>query len=321
MKNIFKPEQEPEIPVYLFTGFLESGKTTFINETLGDERFNAGERTLLILCEEGIEAINAEKSLCKDLFICTINDEEQITTAYLSKLQKQYKAQRILVEYNGMWKIDTFYRAMPKAWMVYQEFCFADSTTFLTYNANMRSLVFDKLQSCELIVFNRTTALTNIMELHKIVRAVNRNCNIAYEATDGTVKFDEIVDPLPFDIDAPTVTIADTDFAVWYRDIGEELQKYDGKTVQFKGLVSLPRELTDNAFIIGRPLLNCCADDITFAGLIAEGNTDKVKDGQWIVLTAQISVRAHEAYDREGPVLVTIDIIPTEAPSEEVASF
>ena len=44
-----------EIPVYLFTGFLEAGKTRFIQETLEDERFNAGERTLLLLCEEGVE--------------------------------------------------------------------------------------------------------------------------------------------------------------------------------------------------------------------------------------------------------------------------
>ena len=31
------------IPVYAFTGFLDAGKTKFIQETLEDERFNAGE--------------------------------------------------------------------------------------------------------------------------------------------------------------------------------------------------------------------------------------------------------------------------------------
>ena len=44
-----------QIPVYAFTGFLDSGKTKFIQETLEDERFNAGERTLLLVCEEGEE--------------------------------------------------------------------------------------------------------------------------------------------------------------------------------------------------------------------------------------------------------------------------
>ena len=32
----------PDIPMYVFTGFLESGKTKFIQETLEDERFNTG---------------------------------------------------------------------------------------------------------------------------------------------------------------------------------------------------------------------------------------------------------------------------------------
>ena len=44
-----------QIPVYLFTGFLEGGKTKFIQETLEDGRFNKGEPTLLLVCEEGIE--------------------------------------------------------------------------------------------------------------------------------------------------------------------------------------------------------------------------------------------------------------------------
>ena len=44
-----------QIPVYLFTGFLEAGKTKFIQETMEDPRFNEGERTLLLICEEGLE--------------------------------------------------------------------------------------------------------------------------------------------------------------------------------------------------------------------------------------------------------------------------
>ena len=44
-----------EIPVYLFTGFLEGGKTRFIRETLEDKKFNTGEHTLLVLCERSEE--------------------------------------------------------------------------------------------------------------------------------------------------------------------------------------------------------------------------------------------------------------------------
>ena len=54
-----------ELPVYLFTGFLESGKTKFIQETLEDSRFNAGERTLLLVCEEGVEEYEPTSSPAK----------------------------------------------------------------------------------------------------------------------------------------------------------------------------------------------------------------------------------------------------------------
>ena len=40
-----------EIPVYLFTGFLDAGKTRFAQQTLEDKSFNNGDRILLLLCE------------------------------------------------------------------------------------------------------------------------------------------------------------------------------------------------------------------------------------------------------------------------------
>ena len=43
------------IPVYIFSGFLEAGKTKFIQDTMEDPEFNAGEKTLILLCEEGEE--------------------------------------------------------------------------------------------------------------------------------------------------------------------------------------------------------------------------------------------------------------------------
>ena len=55
-----------EIPVYLFTGFLDSGKTKFIQETLEDVNFNNGEKILLVVCEEGEEEYN-EDNICTAL--------------------------------------------------------------------------------------------------------------------------------------------------------------------------------------------------------------------------------------------------------------
>ena len=47
--------EDYKIPVYLITGFLESGKTSFIQFTIQQDYFADGEKTLLIACEEGEE--------------------------------------------------------------------------------------------------------------------------------------------------------------------------------------------------------------------------------------------------------------------------
>ena len=67
-----------ELPIYLFTGFLEAGKTKFIQETLEDSRFNAGERTLLLLCEEGIEEYDASRFSGKNVFVEIIEKESDL---------------------------------------------------------------------------------------------------------------------------------------------------------------------------------------------------------------------------------------------------
>ena len=42
-----------EIPVYLVSGFMDSGKTTLIEDTLYNQGFAEEGRTLLICCEDG----------------------------------------------------------------------------------------------------------------------------------------------------------------------------------------------------------------------------------------------------------------------------
>ncbi len=312
----------PDIPVYLFTGFLEAGKTRFIQETLGDKRFNRGERTLLLVCEEGEEEYDLSKFKKKNVMLHVVEKEEDLTIAYLQRLEKEYDIERVLVEYNGMWMLDSFYSNMPPNWIVYQEFMFADSRSFISYNANMRQLVYDKMKSCELLVLNRAEKGIDMEPYHKIIRGANRSCDIAFEHPDGSVDYDTIEDPLPFDIEADVVEIEDRDYAIWYRDLGEELEKYDGKTVSFKGQVSVSDELPEDSFVIGRQLMNCCAEDITFAGLIVvKADRSGWVSRDWVHLVAKISIQEHEAYDRVGPVLTAIEVSSALPAEEEVATF
>ncbi len=322
MKEDLVPmEQNPDIPVYLFTGFMDAGKTRFIQETLEDKRFHTGERTLLIVCEEGETQYAPERFIGK-VMLRLADSEENFTETLLKQWELETGAERVLVEWNGMWMLDTLYQAMPERWIVAQEFLFVDSGSFLLYNANLRQLVYDKLKSCELVVFNRFDPAQDVMPFHKIVRAANRSCDIAYESESGKIRYDDIEDPLPFDKNAKCIDIADRDYAIWYRDLSEELKSYDGKTVHFKAQVALSDELDPDTIIVGRQLMNCCAADITFTGLIAVGNPRReLESGDWVELTASIKVRKHPGYNRPGPVLTILEIAPAEPPEDEVATF
>ena len=311
-----------ELPVYVFTGFLDSGKSTFLQSTLEDKRFNSGERTLVLLCEEGECELDASRFAGKNVTVEVIDDPSVFSPEYLTALQKKVRAQRVMVEYNGMWLLNDLYEKMPSNWVVYQEMMFADANMFPAFNANMRNLCVDKMQGAQLIVFNRAQKGFDKMALHKIVRAVSRRAEIAYEYGEDDVEYDDIEDPLPFDKDAPIIHVEDKDFALWYRDLSEELSTYDGKTVCFKGQVVVDRSIPKDCFVVGRPLMTCCEDDIRFAGLVCEwSKTDELSSRMWVTITASVAVRKHSCYGRVGPVLTGICVETASTPEQEVATF
>lgn len=311
----------PDIPMYVFTGFLESGKTKFIQQTLEDERFNTGERTLLLVFEEGEEEYDVSAYPHKEVYEQVL-DYEDLSPELLTDLQKKYRAERVVVELNGMHLAADFYLKTPDTWQIAQEVMFADANTFLSYNQNMRQLTVDKLAGAELVVFNRMAPGTDVMEYHKIARAVNRRINILYEYTDGTTKQDDIEDPLPFDLNAPVVKIEDEDYALFYRDITEEPDKYKGKTVEFKGQVARLRKEKEGMFAPGRFVMTCCEADITFMGLPCRFvGAEGLKARSWVMVKAEVEVRYHSLYRGVGPILNAISISPAVPAEQQVATF
>ena len=311
-----------QIPVYVFTGFLDSGKTKFIQETLEDPRFNAGERTLLLVFEEGEEEYDFSTYPHQNVYLEVV-DQEQVTTKQLQALAKKHKAQRVVAELNGMQMVGDLYLRFPEEWAVAQEVMSADSTTIMAYNANMRNLVMDKLSGAQMVVFNRVTPGADTMPLHKLARAANRRVDILYDYTDGTTAYDEVEDPLPLDINAPIVQIGDTDFALWYRDVTEEPQKYDGKTVRFRAQVAMLRREKNAMFAPGRFVMTCCVQDIAFCGVPCryEGS-GSLKPRSWQMVTAKVTAEKHPLYKGDiGPVLTALSVEETDPAEEEVATF
>ncbi len=313
-----------QLPVYLFTGFLSGGKTHMIQESMEDSRFNTGEKTLLILCEQGEDELDPSRFYGQNVYLEMIEDESDLTREQLTALEAKHKYDRVIIEYNGMWMLSTLFSALPEHWAIYQEMMFAEAETFISYNNNMRQLMVDKLTGAEMVILTRTPEVFEEEKetIHKIIRGISRRAAITYDYLDGHVEYDDIEDPLPFDLYAPVIEIDPRDYAVWYRDMAEELDKYDGKVLRLTGLVARDKALGKASLVLGRHVMTCCADDIAFHGLVCKFPTDVAfKTRDWLTVTATLRVEEHALYRRIGPILYVDTWEAATAPDPELATF
>ena len=321
-----------QIPVYLFVGQLESGKTKFIQETMEDPQFDSGDKTLLLVCEDGEIEYDPSRFAFGGVHVAQIEDKSELTQENLAALAEKSGCGRVLVEYNGMWLLQDLYDAMPDNWVVFQCLATADGTTIKTYAGDnaMRALLLDKLRASELLVVNRAEAVNDDESrqlIHKLVRQASRRCDIAYEFKDGSVGYDDIPDPLPFDINAPVVEIPAEFFGVWYMDCMDEMEKYDGKTVKFLAQVCQTNRAGKGCFVPGRFAMTCCVQDIQFVGFPCKYDDYKnLEQRSWITLTAKVNVKYHPIYKGQtagstGPVLTALAIESAEKPLDDVVTF
>ena len=310
-----------DVPVYLFNGFLESGKTKFIQETMEDERFASnGERVLILVCEEGMTDYDPSRFKVKDYKIEYVEDEEDFTMELLQRLEKEFSPESVMLEYNGMWTNEKLFSVLPENWFISQVMTFFDSRTFLSYNQNMRQQTFEKISITELVVFNRFNPTMDKNLFHKSVRSITRRCDILYETADGTVERDDIVDPLPYDINADVIQVEDRDYAYFYRDLVEEMKKYSGKKVELLGQIAYTPSMPKNSFLIGRHVMTCCEADIKYSPVVAECDL-KVENKQFVKIVATISIEKHKIYKGVGPVLKVIKMEKAQAPAEAYTTF
>ncbi|MDE6312826.1 MAG: GTPase [Lachnospiraceae bacterium] len=313
-----------EIPVYVFMGFLESGKTTFINDTLEDRDFITGEPILLIACEEGEAEYNREQLEKCNISLVEVEDKEQLTAEFYSECQKKYKPKKVMIEYNGMWTPEAMSsERMPRRWQVVQVITTVAAPTFELYLNNMRSLMMSHFTDADMVIFNRCNGETKKAALRKSIKAVNRRAQIYFEAEEG-VPDTELEEDLPFDVTAEVIEIQEDDYGLWYLDAVDNPKKYEGKRVHFKAVVYKSAKLPKGSFVPGRFAMTCCADDIGFIGFLCKCDSSMISDynsRDWIEVTAKVGCEYQRDYNGEGPVLYAENIQPTQPAQEDLVYF
>lgn len=306
-------------PVYVINGFLESGKTEFISFTLGQPYFQMKGTTLLVLCEEGENEYDEALLKKSRTVVELIEDEEDFNPSHLMELEKKHKADRIIVEFNGMWNYKN--AKFPWYWKVEQQITTIDASTFPMYYTNMRSLLAEMVRKSEMIIFNRCDGIEDLGSYKRNIKAVNPSADVIFEDENGEI--DEIFEEdLPYDLTQDVVVLDNEGYGIWYLDSMDHLERYIGKKLQFVAMVLRPENFPDNYFVPGRMAMTCCADDMAFLGYACEfAGAGSLKQKEWVKVTATVTKEYWEDYKGEGPILHAISVEKTKAPKEPVISF
>ena len=270
-----------EIPVFLFNGFLDSGKTTLIKEIIEGESAYHDYNTLIIAFEDGETQYDEEWIKNNEINVVVVEDDEYLDELFFYELIKKYNPKQIVMELNAF--VDFNELRLPRNFAVYQEVTLFDTTKFELYYNNMKPLINRMVQYSSLIVFNRcTNNIDNLGRYRRYIRAFNQSGNVAFENEDG--KLTTILnEDLPYDINGGRIVISDKDFPIFYLDITECYDKYENKEIVFNAYI---REITAETIVVGRKIMTCCEDDIQFYGF--EGLTNKnVKNNCYVRVTCK----------------------------------
>ena len=303
------PAIEDEImPLFLINGFLEAGKTEFLQFTMEQEYFQTDGKTLLIVCEEGDTEYDEELLKATGTELITIDSLEELTPEKLTKLELLHNPERVLMEWNGMWNQDEL--RLPKDWTIYQQVTIIDGSTFDLYVKNMKPLLGAMVRRSELIICNRCDGIEDLEGYRRTLLAMNNKAEIVFEDEEGEISQVSEAD-LPYDMKADVIEIPPEAYGIWYIDCMDKPDRYRGKVVEFTGMVLKSPEFPKNYFVPGRMAMTCCEADMTFLGYVCKAREARnLETRQWVRVRARIEYEEWQDYGGVGPVLYAESVKP-----------
>ena len=306
--------------VYFINGFLEGGKTTFIKDLLEKKYFKIKGRTLLIVCEEGDTDYEKDELKKSKTDIEYIEHEKDFNEEYLTSLEKKYRPERVIVEYNGMWNRKDL--EFPWYWEDVVEVALYDASTFKLYADNMRSILAEHVRKAQIVVFNRCDEVRDKLASYtRNIKAINRSVNFVFKGKDGDILLDPD-ESLPFDMTQNELHLDDVGFAVLCIDALERYDRYEGKKIHFTARAYKMKGDDEFQFVSGRYIMTCCAADLTFVGMISSYfKAYELENKEWVNVTGIIKVVYDSEMKRKVPVCRVIELEKAKQPEEEIISL
>ncbi len=315
--------QDPTIPVYLITGFLDGGKTNFLKYTMQEDYFNDGSKTLLILCEEGEEEYEPAMLKRCNTKLELVDSEEDLTEKTIQKLALKHRPERVIIEFNGMWSVKKLLDLkLPRYWMIYQIITILDGANFGLYLNNIKMTAMEMLTNTDLVIFNRCRPDSDLVLYQRTLRSVNQKCDLVFEDDKGEPL--ECPEPdLPYDIKGTDIEISDENYGTFYIDLPEHPERYEGKKIHLCVQVMQSKEApAPNVMVAGRRAMTCCEADIRFLPyLFIYDKARSIENRAFVNVTATLKWEYHDAYQEKGPVFYVDDLKLANRPADELIYF
>ena len=306
-------------PVFVCTGFLDSGKTTLVKDTLMEQDWIEPGLTLLIVCEEGEEEYSKEYLEAHEIVMLTVEEPEQLNREFFVNCVKNYHPSQVVIEYNGMWNLgELLSKKYPKGWEIQGIYSTVNGETLDMYLKNMRNLLMEQLTESSLIVVNRCDRSVDRSGFRRALKVQNPLAQLIFEDPEGQI-IQPSAEDLPYDVKGDRIVIEDIDFGVWYVDAYDHPGLYLHKEIEFVAQAFRPKGMGEDMFVPVRKIMTCCANDMRFYGYpckVEKGTKIPLK--KWIRVTARFEFEPVPPYGNRQPVLYLVRMEPAKKPEEEV---
>jgi len=305
-------------PIYIFSGFIDGGKTTVIKETLSDKEFTANSPSLIIAFEQGDVTYDEAFLTSSNSKIIYLDKIEDLTKEKMQELEDSYKFERVVIELNGMQKDEDLYKqGFHSNWEVAESLAIFDSTSFMNYLANMKTFVFDHIRYSDVAIFNRSDNIDK-RYIRNNLKACNPRIQIIFEDSLGNVS--DGIDQSFFDTSGDELEISDHDYGLWFMDALDHPEKYDGKTISLH-LACAEKLKEDNAAFMGRKAMVCCANDLTTIGLTVVGvDPDKMSIGNYYDIKGKLRL-VSDTQGNPSCIMYAESLKASKNPEEELVYF
>ncbi len=299
---------ERTIDTRLVYGFLDAGKTTYIQDCIENDYFCKYGTTLILCFEQGEADYDEEMLSGRRTTVAYYEGKTDIRRFCLDSIEA-CQPDRIYVEMNTM--TPELRAQFPACMQVGYAVTWIDWQTLPLYFANFKQLINQMVSDSGQVVFRGCPSKALLEPYSQAFRVMNQRA--VYLRQDPMGYHEKAFDLfLPFSLEDPEIAIDEGGYVPFWLDALDHPEHYEGKTLRFLGPLELRRSGEDGSWSAGRVIMVCCMADLQFMSFPLAAAPEGCGGG-WVSLEARGVVGTGE-YGRKRLKLLPLQICPAAPP-------